>query len=51
MSQPDPSGSSGSSALAAPAAGGILTELEVLLRGRVDAAPEGSYSAGLVRDP
>jgi len=29
----------------------VLGELEGLLRGRVESAPHGSYSAGLVRDP
>ena len=54
---PAPDGSSAGAAAAPaaaepaqPAAGDILAELEAVLRGRVHAAPQGSYSAGLVRD-
>lgn len=33
------------------AADGVLADLEAVLRDRLDAAPEGSYSATLLRDP
>ena len=35
----------------ATAAPDVLGELESVLRGRLDTAPQGSYSATLVRDP